>query len=350
MEKKICYFGFYNPSYSRNLINQQGLKENGFSFITCHSRARGLKKYFSVARQFWRQRKDISIIIVGFPSQLATIFARLLAGRKKIIISDPLVSLYDSLISDRRQHSRASWRARYYWLLDWLAFRCADKILIDTHAHQRYFSQEFKIGAQKFILNPVSSLAAPAATAPAAKKDFTIFFYGTYIPLQGVEYIMEAVKILLKTEKGLRFVFVGSKIKEKFASAFSSPQVEFFPNLPYAELVSQLAKADLSLGIFGKTAKAQRVVPNKIYDAMAVGVAAITADTPAIREIFTPEKDIFVVPAAAPRALAEKIKQARADGQKRKAIAQNAQNLFIRFYAPAQAVKDLVAYLQSYVR
>ena len=58
---------------------------------------------------------------------------------------------------------------------------------------------------------------------------------------------------------------------------------------------------------FGDSDKAKRVIPNKLFQALAVGKPALTADTPAIRELLTPDEHIFTSEPT-PDKIAEKIR------------------------------------------
>ena len=92
-------------------------------------------------------------------------------------------------------------------------------------------------------------------------------FHGYFIPLQGVEYIFETAKILEK--KDVKFNIIGSKIKKQYQNKNFS-NVNFIENVPYKKLPVYISEADICLGIFGDTTKTKRVIPNKIYEAIAM--------------------------------------------------------------------------------
>jgi glycosyltransferase involved in cell wall biosynthesis len=61
--------------------------------------------------------------------------------------------------------------------------------------------------------------------------------------------------------------------------------------------------------------KPAAVIPNKIFQAAAMGKAFVTRDSAAIRELFSPDGDgVFLVEAGSARALADAILAARGEG------------------------------------
>jgi glycosyltransferase involved in cell wall biosynthesis len=52
-------------------------------------------------------------------------------------------------------------------------------------------------------------------------------------------------------------------------------------------------------------------VPTKVYQAAAAGRAIVTGDTPAVREVFTPDDDVLVVPRGDPGALVAMLRRLR---------------------------------------
>ena len=76
------------------------------------------------------------------------------------------------------------------------------------------------------------------------------------------------------------------------------------------------------------------VVPNKVYQAAQVGRAIVTADTPAIREVFTHGESIWTV-APEPRALADALIALSRDDGLRARLADGAREAVRRVAGPA---------------
>src|SRR3989339_694728 len=322
---RVCYFGIYDPNYSRNRILNGGLRENGVEVIECRTELKGVKKYFDLVKKHWRIRKDYDAMVVGFPGYQAMILARFLT-RKKIIF-DAFTSLYDSLVLDRKTVNKNSLSAYYYWLLDWLSCGLADKILLDTNEQIDYFVDTFKIKKEKFIRIFVGSdIRLDDINKKKEERDyFLVNFYGTDIPLQGVEFIIGAAE-LLKNEN-IRFKVIGTKIKNRYKDC-KYTNIDFYDNMEFRELIRCIALADVNLGIFGNTPKAQRVIPNKVYDALAVGSAVITGDTPAVRELLSDNVNAAFCRMADSKDLADKILLLKNNDKLRKNIARNSYGLF----------------------
>jgi glycosyltransferase involved in cell wall biosynthesis len=91
------------------------------------------------------------------------------------------------------------------------------------------------------------------------------------------------------------------------------PNVEWVRWIEYDDLPGEYWGAGCALGIFGTSDKAQRVIPNKAYQALACGAPLITADTPGARELLRDEESALLVPPGNPSALAEAMRRVAGD-------------------------------------
>ncbi len=234
--------------------------------------------------------------------------------------------------------------------LDSWSCRLADKVLLDTSTHIDYFSKTFRINKKKFYVLPIGaddSVFKPAA-AKKKKEKFIVEFHGKFIPLQGVDVIVKAAKLLEK-EKDIEFRIIGDgqlfgKIREL---AKNLTNVIFTGYLEPEKLAEELSNSDIGLGIFGKTSKAGRVVPNKAYEIMASKVALITGDSPAAREFLEDGKDSILCRMDYPNALADAIKKLKKDQKLREKIAGSGYSKYKELFSPKALGKRLLGILEN---
>jgi glycosyltransferase involved in cell wall biosynthesis len=161
------------------------------------------------------------------------------------------------------------------------------------------------IGCDDRLFRPLEG----ASPAPAGDRLFEVLFFGSFLPLHGVEIIAEAARLLAK-EKDIRFRFIGQGQTYPRVRAFfrehGLANAEFLGRLPLSRLPGEIGRADVCLGVFGRTEKSRRVVPHKIYQALAMGKAVVTARNPAVEEFFIHRRSIYMCdePLAASLALA----------------------------------------------
>jgi len=335
----ICYFGIYEPNYTRNRVNIQGLRENGVEVIECNSQEKGLKKHWDLFRKHWQLRGKYDLMIVGFMGHAVMPIAWLVTRfpRKKLVF-DAFISVYDSNIFDRKKHARYGFMAIKYWLIDWLSCNLADTVLMDAEAHAEYISKTFHVPRQKvkgLLVGCPDDVMYPRPQNKT-ESDFIVHFHGTYIPLQGTPYIIKAAKIL--DGKGVKFNIVGklSTYTESInlAKQLGMKNVRFYDYMPYDKLAEFMANADMCLGAFGDTEKAKRMGIFKIIEAMAMKKPFITGNTVAMREFLTDRKDVLFCKIADSQDLADKIMELKNDENLRNKIAENGYQLYKSRFTP----------------
>lgn len=326
---RVCYFGIYDSNYSRNKELIRGLKENDVEVIECRVAPNEKYKYWKLFKKH-KKIKNYDLMIVGFPGHPVMFLAKLVC-RKKIVF-DAFVSLYDSNIFDRKTHSPHSLKALKYWLLDWLSCKLANKILLDTDEHIKYFVKTFGTKKEKFkriLVGGDDTIFYPRNYQKNTDK-FSVLFQGTYIPLQGVEYIIEAAKIL--EAEDIEFNIIGKTKAYQPAINLSQKlninKVNFIDFMPQEELAKHMAQADICLGFFGDTPKAKRCGAIKISEALAMEKPVITADTPAIREFLKNRENCLLCNIADAEDLARKILELKNNPELREKIAENGYKLY----------------------
>ncbi len=291
---KICWFGNYDSSYARNKILIDGLRAHEVQIIECNANGQGLRAYAELLKKYRSIERDIDYIYCAFPIHFS-IFIALFS--KKPVIADVLVSLYDSSITDRRLYSRFHPIALLLRWLDMIIVKLADIVIVDTEAHKQYFSQWCH--KSKIAIVPVGVHTGeffPISSKRKAQKHFIVQFHGSYIPLQGIEKIVAAA-LLLKNDHTIHFRLIGDGQEyshiHKLVLELKLPNITFLPWLTIQDLNIAINEADIVLGIFGDSAKVDRIIPNKLFQGLAAKKPVITKDTATIRRYFS-DKDIFL--------------------------------------------------------
>jgi glycosyltransferase involved in cell wall biosynthesis len=252
------------------------------------------------ARLLTRRLPAADAVIVGYPGHLDVPIARLRA-RGRPVVFNPLVSLRDTLVSDRRRFEPGSPAARALARVDRAAFSAADLVVADTDADRRFFARLTRTPVKVCFVGAEERLFAPE---PPTAKELDVLFVGRLIPLQGVDVVLGAARRLPE----LRFRLVGSGQLEPLLR-YPPDNVEHRPWVPYEELPGELRRVRCALGIFGTSAKAARVIPNKAFQALACAAPLVTADTPAARELLVDGESALLVPPGDPDALAAAIRR-----------------------------------------
>jgi glycosyltransferase involved in cell wall biosynthesis len=89
------------------------------------------------------------------------------------------------------------------------------------------------------------------------------------------------------------------------------------------------------------------VVPNKVYQAAAVGRPLVTLDGPALREVLTPGEQCAAVPPNDPDALAAAIAGLLADAPAAQRMGAAARAKLARDFSPARRAQSLAATLDA---
>jgi glycosyltransferase involved in cell wall biosynthesis len=251
-----------------------------------------------------RPRTAFDALVVGYPGHFDLPAAKRVASGRPIVFN-PLVSLADTLVEDRARFAQRSRAARMLRAVDRAAFRAAGLVVADTQAHATFFRE---LGARRVevcLVGAEERVFKPGWEQPAT---FNCLFVGKLIPLHGLDTILEAAR----RAPDLQFRVVGSGQLEG-RLRHRPDNVEWRAWVDYELLPNELHNAGCALGIFGTSEKAQRVIPNKVFQALACGTPVVTADTPAARELLADGESALLVPHADPDALVVALRRLASD-------------------------------------
>ncbi|MBI3902340.1 MAG: glycosyltransferase [Nitrosomonadales bacterium] len=334
---RVVIWGTYDSGKPRVRILERGLRENGVEVICCHcevwrgvedkSQVKGLARkaaiafkwlsaYPSLLYNYLRLPKH-DVVIVPYLGHLDVLvlwpFARL---RGVPIVWDAFLSLYNTIVEDRRLLGACNPLAKLIWVWEWLACRAARRVVLDTRAHGDYFAQTFHVPGAKMasvFVGAEPEVFPCLDEQPAAGMPPVVLFYGQFIPLHGIDTIINAARIA--RHEPIEWTIIGSgqeaaRIRE-LLDADPLPRLKWIPWVEYGELSDWLRRATVCLGIFGDTDKAARVIPNKVFQILMSGKPLVTRDSIAMRELVAPgHAGVWLVPPADPGALLDAVRAA----------------------------------------
>lgn len=236
---------------------------------------------------------------------------------KKLIV-EMYFSLYDTLVRDRQIMQEGSRQAQAVKQKDILALTKADYIIHTSNFEIDYWEKllNINIDREKVFISPVCNVSTLVHQRKFQQDGvLRICWWGTFIPLHGLDNILQAMQIL--QQQNFKFTCVLFGINNNFYIEYENKikQAELEHNvllrkdLNFADdsLPKYLVeKCDLALGIFGNTEKARSAVPNKLIESLSMKIPTLTMDAPALQEFFNPGIDFWVCQNS-PEAIAESI-------------------------------------------
>ncbi len=317
---RALYFGTYERGYPRNAQVISCLRGAGVEVVERHvsvwedSRHKwalgagaGARLALAEARLLAGRREQFDVLVVGYPGHADMPVAKAVA-RGRPVVFNPLVSLYETLVEDRARFAPGSPAARVLRRIDRGALRRADLVVADTEQNAHHLAALAGLGPERLgvcLVGAEDRLFRPGWRQPGA---FRALFVGKLIPLHGLETILDAAR--LAPELPFRIIGNGqldALLHERPAN------VEWVNWVEYEQLPQELEQAGCALGVFGTSAKAGRVIPNKAFQALAVGAPLVTADTPAARELLRDGESGLLVPPGDAPALAAALRRLASD-------------------------------------
>ena len=359
----VEWVGTYERGYPRTRVLVEGLRAHGVTVSERHRpvwertrhkagaflrpaplvRAGGsyLRAWTSIVGSEVRARGPVDAVVAGYPAQPDAVPAWAVArAHHAPLVVDMMISLVDTLAGDRgrvrgpMEHVLAA--------ADRLALAAADLVLADTAAGAGFIASRFGVHPDRIVVAPVGAEPGAFPPTPVPAGDGHALWYGKLSPMHGIDVILDAARI--PGTPPIRLVGGGQRDGWLADELRRDPprHLEHVPWVPYESLGHEVASSSIVLGIFGRSDKAARVVPNKVFQAMAAGRPIITADTPGIREVLTHGVDAVLVPAGEPAALAAARIALAADAPSRARLGAAARARYEQVGTPAAVARPVI--------
>lgn len=267
--------------------------------------------------------------------------------RKKIIV-DFYISIYDTLIDARRISSEKSFSAKLHLNKDRFLLKLADKIIFLNKSESIYYQNRIKyeLNGNKIFIIPLvidykkEIFSKLTNTNTSTNSEFNICWWGTYIPLHGLENIIESFAFLTNKEIKL-YIFGNSDEKSKpYLNLINKLGLEnnIIINNEYSFANGKLApflieKCDLALGNFGQSEKAKTVLVNKLVDSLALGLPCLTIATKATEELLK-EGDGIIYSSSTPLEISKKIQELSIKRSYLKTVGKNGFEVYLKKFSP----------------
>jgi glycosyltransferase involved in cell wall biosynthesis len=364
---KLIWTGSFEPDFNRNrklsrLLDLMGADvevirvpvwgSNRIDLAACGKLAAMGRFLTGIPRLLWRLSRAArpDVYLVSYPGWFDMPLIWIVAKVKgRPIVFDPFISLYDTLVVDRGMYSPSSWVGRMARTSDRLALHLADVVIADTAAHLAYYDSiaagvlakggVVPLGADDAVFHPIED---------AVVEPRTILFHGTFVPLQGLMTVIDAAQLL--QDEGIRMLIIGDgqdrPAAEQRMIHHGVKNVDLVGLVSLDEIPDHISRATVCLGIFGESEKAGRVVPNKLFECVAMGRPVVTRSSPAVENAFE-SGEIVMVPPGDPEALAEAVRALLADPERREMIATGGRRRYLEVFHESALTVALIDVLRG---
>jgi glycosyltransferase involved in cell wall biosynthesis len=317
---KICFLGLYDPLYNRHKVILEGIKAKNLDFYEC-SLNKNYGSYlnnflfgnFKLLTKYLKTNKDFTHIIIWGDiagAYLGWFLSKI--GQKKLIF-DPITSVYSTMVEERKLLSQSSIKAKLFFIYEKIAYKLPDHLLSTTEEFKQHFCKLYSIKPEKISILPVGGIAENPTLAFPRNKDkvFKILYWGGFHPQHGVEFIIQAAKLIEKYDRKISFKLIGKghcwKESIDLSKKLGVSNISFTGYVPDEKLRDEIIHSDIVLGFFGTSDRADRSIGNKVFEALAYGKPVITEKSRTIRRLFTHKKELYMVTPGNPKNISEGI-------------------------------------------
>ncbi len=278
---RVLYVVAYrDPAYVRTRVLTASLDRPGIKLSAAKNRSGGVRRYAEtlgdLRRQLQISRPDA--VLLGFRGyEIFPIVRRL--TRDIPLLFDAFLSPSDALVREQKMGIIGAVAGRLLGPVERSILAASDAVLTDTDALGDRFATRFDLDRGRFHTVYVGADPATKVRPPRSCADdrpLQVLFYGSFLPLHGVDVILAAARELRHEPIRFQMIGGGARGAESVAAA-SGPNVVHERWVDYEDLRDvRIPASDVVLGgPFGGTPQASIVVTGKTYQGLASGVPTV---------------------------------------------------------------------------
>lgn len=345
--KSVLWWGRHDSGYSRNRMVWSLFESLGWTNYDF----KPLSSDFGYLESFVRNVSKPDLVWVASFRQRDAIHASMKARDWNVpIIFDPLISSYEKDVFEKKKWPSNHKNAMKSRANEKRIFSCVDLVVADTEAHAEFFNQSLGVdprktrvlfvGAEEDSFNP-DLYVKKLYNRPPSSETLEILFYGSFLELHGVDVIVDAA--MMTSDLNVKWVLLGDGPCRIGLSrkAGNNPFIAFEGPVPYKNLPERIAKADILLGVFGATKKSDIVIPNKIFQSMAMAKPVITQKAISYPQDLMGSSVIGWVSPGSATSLAEKVREWVGKSSELQERGRNTRIIYERYFSRSILEKQL---------
>jgi glycosyltransferase involved in cell wall biosynthesis len=279
----------------------------------------------------------------------------------KYTIGEFYISMYDTYVNDRNAIDSKSYRSKMLMKRDQKFIDSCDKVIFLNASERDYYLQVIlrEKSSHKAIIIPLATNRKTKAVARygnSQAESITLCWWGSYIPLHGLDNIIQAAKVLRDKRVNFKlYLFGTSEEKSKpFRKKIKELELESFVAISNDKTFSDrslddflIESCDIAFGNFGKSKKAKTVMVNKVAEAASLGLPVISQKTLALNEYFKNDETICFSESE-PEKIAQRVLDLMDDRALMLSIGDRAYNLYEQRFSKEAYKRDIISVLKKF--
>lgn len=319
-----------------------------------------LKACLALWRKFLEVHSAEPFDVVEAPEHLAEALFPAITRVCPLLIR--LHTPHSKFIVERYHNLDTSFDQQLLSILERIPMLEADLLSSPSEDLARYVSDDTGIALSsiEIVRNPVDckKFTPEGEQAIQANGQVTVFFAGRLEERKGIQYLIDAVPMIMKRASNVRFVVVGADtqngpgsssvlahLKQKLAQHGLESAVQFINHVPLDQMPAHYRSADICV-----VPSLYENAPYTVLEAQASGKPVVGTAAGGSKEYILDGKTGFVVQPRDAQALADAISKLVADESLRKEMGRAAREVSLEKFDRTVIVKEAVASYELAIR